>query len=69
MHAILMPRAEFRKTVEGSLLNSFVHSLLATRRLLYTGDPAIAALCDTLQSLGSVGAPGAWIDRAEERRD
>jgi hypothetical protein len=36
VHAILMPRAEFRKTVEGSLRNSFVHSLLAKGRLLYT---------------------------------
>jgi hypothetical protein len=48
-----MPRAEFRKTVEGSLRNSFVHSLLAKGRLLYTHDPTIADLCDTLHMLGS----------------
>jgi hypothetical protein len=53
VHAILMPRAEFRKTVEGSLRNSFVHSLLAKGRLLYTHDPTIADLCDTLPTLGS----------------
>jgi hypothetical protein len=53
VHAILMPRAEFRKTVEGSLRNSFVHSLLAKGRLLYTHDPSIADLCDTLHLLGS----------------
>ena len=53
VHAILMPRAEFRKTVEGSLRNSFVHSLLAKGRLLYTHDPTIADLCGTLQALGS----------------
>ena len=53
VHAILMPRAEFRKTVEGSLRNSFVHSLLATGRLLYTHDPTIADLCDRLHTLGS----------------
>ena len=53
VHAILMPRAEFRKTVEGSLRNSFVHSLLAKGRLLYTHDPTIADLCDRLQTLGS----------------
>jgi uncharacterized protein len=53
VHAILMPRAEFRKTVEGSLRNSFVHSLLAKGRLLYTHDPTIADLCDTLHALGS----------------
>src|SRR5690349_25086643 len=28
VHAFLMPRADFRKTVEGSLHNSFMHSLL-----------------------------------------
>ena len=27
VHALLMPRAEFRKTVEGSMRNSFMHSL------------------------------------------
>ena len=53
VHAILMPRVEFRKTVEGSLRNSFVHSLLAKGRLLYTHDPTIADLCDTLHALGS----------------
>jgi hypothetical protein len=53
VHAILMPRAEFRKTVEGALRNSFVHSLLAKGRLLYTHDPTIADLCDTLDTLGS----------------
>jgi predicted nucleotidyltransferase len=53
VHAILMPRAEFRKTVEGSLRNSFEHSLLAKGRLLYTHDPTIADRCDTLHTLGS----------------
>jgi hypothetical protein len=53
VHAILMPRAEFRKTVEGSLRNSFVHSLLAKGRLLYTHDPTIADLCNRLHTLGS----------------
>src|SRR5437879_4304079 len=36
VHAFLMPRAEFRKTLEGSVRNSFMHSLLAKGRLLYT---------------------------------
>ena len=45
VHAYLMPRAEFRKTVEGSLRNSFIHSLLAKGRLLYTHDETIADLC------------------------
>ena len=29
VHACLMPRAEFRKTAEGAIRNSFLHSLLA----------------------------------------
>ena len=36
VHAVLMPRAEFRKVVEGSVNNSFFHSFLAKGRLLYT---------------------------------
>lgn len=52
VHANLMTRADFRKTVEGSLRNSFMHSLLAKGRLLYTHDETIAALCDRLAELG-----------------
>ena len=33
VHAILMPRAQFRKLIEGSIRNSFMHSLLAKGRL------------------------------------
>src|SRR5262244_572200 len=52
VHAFLMPRAEFRKTVEGSIHNSFMHSFLAKGRLLYTHDQTIADLCDRLQEIG-----------------
>ncbi len=52
VHAFLIPRAEFRKTVEGSIHNSFMHSLLAKGRLLYTHDPTIADLCARLQEIG-----------------
>jgi hypothetical protein len=45
VHAFLIPRAEFRKTVEGSVRNSFMHSFLAKGRLLYTHDQTIADLC------------------------
>src|SRR5512143_1150403 len=38
VHAVLMPRAEFRKIAEGAIRNSFMHSLLAKGRLLYTHD-------------------------------
>src|SRR5207302_3767713 len=46
------PRAEFRKTVEGSVRNSFMHSLLAKGRLLYTHDETIAGLCARLDEVG-----------------
>src|SRR5450755_3820891 len=52
VHAFLMPRAEFRKTVEGAVRNSFMHSLLAKGRLLYTHDDTIAALCSRLEEIG-----------------
>ena len=52
VHTFLMPRAEFRKTVEGSIHNSFMHSLLAKGRLLYTHDPTIADLCARLRQIG-----------------
>src|SRR5436853_6260708 len=32
VHAFLLPRAQFRKTVEGAVHNSFMHSLLAKGR-------------------------------------
>jgi len=51
-HAILMSRTEFRQTVEGSVANSFVHSLLAKGRLLYTHDETIVALCERLHAMG-----------------
>src|SRR5712692_3684965 len=52
VHAFLLPRAEFRKTVEGAVRNSFLHSLLAKGRLLYTHDPTIADLCARLGEIG-----------------
>lgn len=53
VHAFLMPRADFRKTVEGSTHSSFMHSFLAKGRLLYTHDPTIAELCARLHEIGS----------------
>jgi hypothetical protein len=52
VHAFLIPRAEFRKTVEGAVRNSFMHSLLAKGRLLYTHDPTIGDLCEKLHEIG-----------------
>jgi hypothetical protein len=52
VHAALMPRTEFRRMVEGAIHNSFMHSLLAKGRLLYTHDPTIADLCRRLNEIG-----------------
>ncbi len=52
VHAFLIRRAEFRKTVEGAIRNSFMHSLLAKGRLLYTHDQTIALLCARLREIG-----------------
>lgn len=52
VHTLLMPRAEFRKTAEGTLRNSFSHSFLAKGRLLYTHDETIA---DLVSRLGMIG--------------
>jgi hypothetical protein len=53
VHAFLLPRAEFRKKAEGSLRSSFMHSLLAKGRLLYTHDPTIADLFARLRVTGA----------------
>jgi predicted nucleotidyltransferase len=52
VHALLVPRAEFRKMVEGSLHGSFMNSFLAKGRLLYTRDPTIETLFDSLRTRG-----------------
>ena len=53
IHALLMPRAEFRKTVQGAVANSFAHAFLAKGTLLYTHDPSIAELCASLRDVGA----------------
>jgi hypothetical protein len=53
IHALMFTRTDFRRTVEGSLRNSFAHSFLAKGRLLYTHDPTIADLCDRLRDIGA----------------
>lgn len=52
VHALLIPRAEFRRIVEGCLQGSFAHSFLAKGRLLYTHDPTIESLFERLKSRG-----------------
>lgn len=52
VHAMLLPRADFRHTVEGSVRNSFMHSFLAKGRLLYTHDETIATMFESLKEMG-----------------
>jgi hypothetical protein len=52
IHALLMPRASLRKTIEGSVHNSFMHSFLAKGRLLYSHDPSIEDLFARLNQIG-----------------
>ena len=57
VHAMLMPRASFRKLVEGAVQQSFIHSFMTKGRLLYTHDDSIADLFATLEAArtGSIG--------------
>jgi hypothetical protein len=52
VHALLLPRAGFRRLAEGSLRNSFMHSFLARGRLLYTHDETIARLLEDIMEIG-----------------
>ncbi len=52
VHALLMPRAHFRKTAEGSIRNSFMHSFLARGTLLFSHDETIAELYARLSEIG-----------------
>src|SRR5260221_7106123 len=64
VHAFLMPRAEFRKAVEGSVRNSFMHSLLAKGRLLYTHDETIAVLGARVHEIGERDTQVQLLDAA-----
>lgn len=52
VHALLMPRAEFRKSAESALRNTFMHSFLAKGRLLYTHDDTIARVLEDAAAIG-----------------
>lgn len=53
VHAMLVPRATFRKMAEGATQQSFVHTYLAKGRLVYSHDPTIADLCERLREIGT----------------
>ena len=53
VHALLIPRVEFRKMAEGALRNSFMHSFLSKGRLLYTHDETIERLLEGIAAIGA----------------
>lgn len=66
VHAMLLPRAAFRRLAEGATRNSFMHSLLAKGRLLYTHDESIAEMCARLRDLGDRDAQVLMLGAATE---
>jgi uncharacterized protein len=52
VHAFLLSRSAFRQMIGGTLHNSFMHSLLAKGRLLYSHDSTISEQCKHLQDIG-----------------
>ena len=64
VHALLIPRTNFRRIVEGSLQGSFTHSFLAKGRLLYTHDPTIEDLFERLKSRGQRDTAILMLDAA-----
>src|SRR6266404_3634149 len=52
VHALLMPRTEFRRVAEGALRNSFMHSFITKGRVLYTQDDTLSAMWARLQEIG-----------------
>ncbi len=52
VHASLMPRAQFKRLADGAMTHSFMHSLLAKGRLLYSHDESIAPLLERMRTLG-----------------
>ena len=53
IHASIIPRSIFKKTIEGSLQSSFFHSLFSKSQLLYTHDDSLNGLYDNLQQIGA----------------
>jgi uncharacterized protein len=53
IHASVLPRSAFKKAMEGSLQNSFLHSLFSKSRLLYTHDESLQNLYENIQKVGS----------------
>ena len=51
IHAFLTTRSEFRRTLEGAVQGSFIHSMLVKGRMLFCRDEALAELFETRRHL------------------
>ena len=52
IHTTVQPRAEFRQRLESSVRNTFGHSMFAKGRLIFSRDPSIDAIFESLSSIG-----------------
>jgi RNA polymerase sigma factor (sigma-70 family) len=53
IHAILYSRSQFKKSIEGALQGSFMHSAFALSTLLFTTDETIRAYYDNVRQIGA----------------
>ncbi|MBV9865480.1 MAG: hypothetical protein JO316_09035 [Abitibacteriaceae bacterium] len=53
IHAIVVPRSQFKKMMAGSVQSSFMHSLMSKGKLLFTRDETIGELFETRDHLGA----------------
>jgi len=52
IHVNIIPRNDFKQSVEGTSRNSFLHSLISKSRLLFTTDPTIEDIYNGINNLG-----------------
>ena len=53
IHAEITRRSDFKKLIEGSIRNSFMHSLIAKSKLVYSRDPTLHDIYDQIHRVGA----------------
>lgn len=53
IHASLIPRNQFKRTLDAAHRNSFQHSVYARSKLLFSKDPSIEQMYDDIERLGT----------------
>ena len=59
IHTTVQPRAEFRRLLEASVRNTFGHSMFAKGKLIFSRDPSIDAIFESLHTIGARDSAGA----------